>query len=326
MPRDGTEAAPGPRLIVDLGGTHTRCALLEGGRFGRIVTFRNDAHAGVADALRAGLAALAPTGPVTEAAIAIAAPVRGADVHMTNRGWSFSIPELRSALGLARLEVVNDFTAVALALIRLGPDERVQIGGGEPLAGAARAVIGPGTGLGVSALIPHRDGRGWAPVSGEGGHITLPATCDLEARLIARARAQLGHVSAERFVSGPGLLLLHETLAAERGAAPTARTPEDVTRLAAEGEPLAAETLDLFFAFMGTVAADVALTFGALGGLYLAGGILPDLREALLASQFRARFEAKGRYREYLNAIPTYLVTAEYPGLIGLQTLFDDVD
>jgi glucokinase len=239
---------------------------------------------------------------------------------MTNRGWRFSIDELRSRLGLERLDVLNDFTAIALALPHIPTDQRIAIGGGTPLPHKALAAIGPGTGLGVSALIPHR--TGWAAVTGEGGHVTLPASSALEARLIERARGRFEHVSAERLVSGPGILALHELLAAELGATKVAATPEEVTARAAGGDELARRTLDLFFAFLGTVAADVALTFGALGGVYLAGGILPRLEDALLASGFRERFESKGRYDEYLAAIPTYLIKAPQPALVGLAASF----
>jgi glucokinase len=309
-----------PRLIADVGGTHSRCALVVDGRMGEANVVLNDRHNGIADMLRAGLAALAPEAPVTEAAIAVAAPVRGDNVNMTNRGWQFSVEGLRRELGLERLDVINDFTAIALALPHIDDPQRVAIGGGAPLGGAAVAVLGPGTGLGVSALIPHHGA--WAAVTGEGGHVTLPASNELEARLIERARGRFGHVSAERFVSGPGLLNLYEVLALELGVPAIARTPKEVSARAASGDDLARRTLDLFFAFLGTVAADAALTFGALGGLYLAGGILPGHRDALLASNFRTRFESKGRYLDYLRAIPTYLVTAPQPGLIGLQHAF----
>ena len=320
MEASSPAAAEGPRLIADIGGTHSRCALVTNGKAGEPHVVRNDEHADIESMLRAGLAALASATRVTEGAIAIAAPVRGDEVHMTNRGWRFSIEKLRSRLGLVRLDVLNDFTAIALALPHIPPDQRVAIGGGTPLPRRAMAAIGPGTGLGVSALIPHRSG--WAAASGEGGHVTLPASNELEARLIERARARFGHVSAERLVSGPGMLALHELLALELGKTAGARTPEEVSALAAGGDDLARRTLDLFFELLGTVAADVALTFGALGGVYLAGGILPHLRDPLLASGFRERFESKGRYDEYLRAIPTYLVTAPQPGLLGLAASF----
>jgi glucokinase len=316
MKASASADASAPRLVADIGGTHSRCALVVDGRLGKPHVVRNDVHADIASMLREGLAALAPAIRVRAAAIAIAAPVSGDEVHMTNRGWQFSIAALQAQLGLERLDVLNDFTAIASALPHLRDSERAAIGGGTPVAGAAIAVIGPGTGLGVSALIPHRGG--WSAVSGEGGHVTLPASNALEARLIERARPRFGHVSAERFVSGPGMLTLHEMLALELGASELAPTPEAVSARAASGDELAQRTLDIFFALLGTVAADVALTFGALGGVYLAGGILPALREALFASTFRGRFESKGRYVDYLRAVPTYLVTAAQPGLIGL--------
>jgi glucokinase len=314
--RPGSSDKPtAPPLVADVGGTHSRCALVVDGRARPPHVVRNDRHPDIASMLREAIQALAPGG-VRRAALAIAAPVRGDAVHMTNRGWRFSIEGLRTELGLDRLDVINDFTAIALALPHLRPDERVAIGRGTPLAGTTVAVLGPGTGLGVSALIPY-DGS-WAAVSGEGGHVTLPAADDFEARIIARARERFDHVSAERLVSGPGLLLLHELLADELGAKARAQEPEEVSARAAGGDELAQRTLEVFFCLLATVAADVALTFGALGGVYLAGGILPSLREPLLASSFRDRFESKGRYREYLGEIPTYLVVAAQPALIGL--------
>lgn len=309
-----------PRLVADVGGTNLRCALSLGGRLGPVTVLNNDEHRDLAAALRAGLRALAPAQPVREAAIAVAAPVRGDAVRMTNRGWEFSGSTLRAALALDRLEVVNDFTAVALSLPCVG-SERLAIGGGTPLPDAALGVLGPGTGLGVSALIPARNG--WAAVSGEGGHVTLAASDDFEARLIARARDEHAHVSAERFVSGPGLYTLYRTMAAELGLSELAHSPQEVSAQALSGEPLAQRTLLQFFAFLGTVAADVALTFGTLGGVYLAGGILPALHTALATSAFRTRFEHKGRYGEYLGTIPTWLITAPNPGLRGLQRLLE---
>jgi glucokinase len=310
-------------LAADIGGTHTRCTLIAGGRLGRVEVLKNEAYPDIGAVLRAGLERLEPSAPVTMGALAVAAPLRGDSVHMPNRGWTFSIEALRRELDFDRLELVNDFTAIALALPVLREGDWVAIGGGTAVARKAIAVLGPGTGLGVSALVPHVRGEGWAPVSGEGGHVTLAATNDLEARLLERGRVRFGHVSAERIVSGPGMLALYELLAEERGVTPVARRPEDVSARAAAGDPLARAAADLFFGFLGTVASDVALTFGALGGVYLAGGILPSQVATLAASPFRARFESKGRYGDYLRAIPTRVITAEQPALLGLQALVE---
>ena len=181
------------------------------------------------------------------------------------------------------------------------------------------AALGPGSGIGVSALVPTADG--WAVVTGEGGHVTLPASTKEEQDVVALLRERFGHCSAERVLSGQGLVNLYVALAELAGRGQPTVTPEDVTRLASQREPLARKTLQMFFAMLGTVAGDIALTAGALGGVYIAGGIVPRLLDALVKSEFRARFESKGRYRDYMAAIPTYVITASLPAFRGLKYL-----
>src|SRR5690606_21358892 len=240
--------------------------------------------------------------------------------RMTNIPWRFSRERLAERLGLSRLLVVNDFAAVAWSLPDLGPSDRVQIGRGEPLPHATLATLGPGTGLGVAALAPTADG-GWTVVAGEGGHVTLPATTPDEAAVIERIRSLHGHCSAERFLCGPGLVTLYETLAVIAGRPVAKITPPDVTGLARQHEPLATKTLAMFFAMLGGVAGNLALTVGALGGVFVAGGIVPKLLDEIAASEFRERFEAKGRYRGYMERIPTYVITEPLPALRGLRRL-----
>jgi glucokinase len=252
--------------------------------------------------------------------LAVAAPITGDAVKMINIGWHFSQTELRKELGLKRLQVVNDFAAIAWALPRLTPADVMQIGGGESVPHATLAALGPGSGLGVSALVP--SGDSWAVMTGEGGHVSMPAVTREEQDVIAALRDRFdGHCSAERVLSGPGLVNLYVALAELAGRGRPTVTPEDVTNLARQGEPLARKTLAMFFAMLGTIAANLAVTTGARGGVYIAGGIVPRLAEQLGKSEFRARFEAKGRYREYLAAIPTYLITAQLPAFRGLKHL-----
>src|SRR5690606_25903884 len=220
---------------------------------------------------------------------------------------------------LSELIVVNDFAAVAWALPDLGPGDAVQVGGGTPAPRATLATLGPGTGLGVASLVPVRDG--WAVVAGEGGHVTLPATTAEEAAVAERLRNRHGHCSAERVLSGPGLVTLYETLAELAGRPVAKITPRDVTGLARQGEPLATRTIGMFLAMLGNVAGNLALTVGALGGVYVAGGIVPRLLDTVHKSEFRERFEAKGRYRDYMEKIPTYVITERLPALRGLRRL-----
>ena len=240
---------------------------------------------------------------------------------MLNINWHFSQAELRTELGLAELTVCNDFAAIAWGLPYFAASELLTIGRGQTAAGAALATLGPGSGLGVGALVPASDG--WAVMTGEGGHSTLPATTREEADVIEQIRGRYdGHCSAERVLSGPGLVNLYVALAELSGAGrPAALSPADVTTRAKQGEALARKALSMFFAFLGMVAGDLALTTGARGGVFIAGGIVPQLLEEFERSEFRARFEAKGRYATYLGAIPTHVITAPLPAFRGLRHL-----
>jgi glucokinase len=272
--------------------------------------------------LRRYLDGLPPESRPRTGALAVAGPVKGDEIRLTNLGWAFSTAALRESLGLDHLVVVNDFTAVAMALPWLPPESLMKIGGGEPAPGRAMAVLGPGTGLGVSGLLPA--GERWIPLSGEGGHVTLPATDDREAAVIAMIRQRQGHVSAERLISGAGLTNLYAALKTLAGGVPEAgTTPAEVGRLADEGDEIAGEAREMFFDFLGTVAGNLAMSLGALGGVYVAGGIIPRMQAAFAASGFREKFEAKGRYRDYMASIPTWLVTEPVPAFRGLAAVLD---
>ena len=317
--------SPSPmRLIVDLGGTNTRCALQASGDEPHVIRkVKNRRFDGLEEVLRQYLDDLPAEWRPATAALAVAAPIGGDQVTLTNLGWQFSIEELRTALGLEQLIVVNDFTAVAMALPWLPEDALLKIGPGEPVAGRALAVLGPGTGLGVSGLLPAGDK--WIPLSGEGGHVTLPATDDREAAVIAMIRQRQGHVSAERLVSGGGLCNLYAALKSlSGGVVGDVTSPEKISRLADSGDEIAQEARALFFEFLGTVAGNLAMSLGSLGGVYIAGGIVPKLQKAFAASAFREKFEAKGRYRDYMLGIPTWLVTESVPAFRGLAAILDE--
>jgi glucokinase len=307
--------------MADIGATTTRCALLDDkGQEQAPEIFDNADFTGVVGVLRVYLDHRRASDRPTRAALAVAAPIGGDEVQMINIGWRFSQGDLKQELGLKRLQVVNDFAAIAWALPQLTPADVTQIGGGESVPRTTLATLGPGSGLGVSALVPTSDG--WAVMTGEGGHVAMPAATREEQDVIALLRDRFdGHCSAERVLSGPGLVNLYVTLAELAGRGRPTVTPEDVTHLAKQGEPLARKTLAMFFSMLATVAANLALTAGARGGVYIAGGIVPRLVDALRKSEFRARFEAKGRYRPYLAAIPTHVITAPLPAFRGLRYL-----
>ncbi|MBT8144659.1 MAG: glucokinase [Gammaproteobacteria bacterium] len=305
-------------FIADVGGTNTRCALVNAdGSPHDIEVYANSDFPSLTAALTGYLASR--NANPRDAAVAVAAPITGDSVRLTNRQWHFSIEELRQDLGLDRLDVINDFSAVALSLPHLQSSDYVQVGDAQGLRGHALAVLGPGTGLGVSGLIPGPGG--YATLAGEGGHATLATATPREMQVKAAITTQFGHCSAERVISGPGLVLLYNTLRELAGATAADLEPHDVTQRADDGEPFAIETLDVFFGLLGSFAGNVALTLGATGGVYIAGGVAAILIEKLQDSVFRERFEAKGRYRGYLKAIPTRVITHPTPALIGLAAV-----
>lgn len=311
---------PATALLADIGGTNARFVLVEPSGAERAVTFACADHGSLESAIRAALVLLGAPTPPPLAALAVAAPITGDQVALTNLPWSFSCRALAGALGFERLEVINDFTAIALGVPHLGPDDCRPIGGGSAVAGAPIAVLGPGSGLGVSGLVP-ADAR-WIALSGEGGHVTMAAADDRESDVLAVLRGAYGHVSAERVVSGPGLVALYQAVAALNGRTPAPMTAAAVTEAAlTDASPDCVEAVHLFASFLGTVAGNVALTLGARGGVFIGGGIGPRLADFLDRSAFRARFTAKGRHTGYLSAIPTTLIIHPLPAFLGLATL-----
>jgi len=307
-------------LLGDIGGTNARFALLEpDGDIHDLRTLKSADHRDLRAAVRAYLDGAGHATP-DRAAFAVAAPITGDRVRFTNRGWAFSIARLRGALALREVRIVNDFVANALAVPHLRRGESVAVGGGRARAGAPIVVLGPGTGLGVAALVPH-DGR-WVPVATEGGHATLAAADDREAAIVARLRGRGAHVSAERLLSGPGLVALAGAIAAIDGRGPAPTDPETITVAGVAGrDPLCRAVVDTFLGMLGGFAGNLALSYGALGGVYVAGGIVPDFAGYVARSPFRKRFEAKGRFRGYLSAIPTRIVTRAEPAFLGLKAL-----
>lgn len=310
-----------PYLVADIGGTNARFALVHSSlQLSDSHTFPTADYANVSQAIQAYLRLVNVT--VRQAAIAIANPVLGDHVQMTNHHWQFSIQALQAQLSLDKLLVINDFTAQALAVTAMDAQQMVQIGGQPPIANAAKAVIGPGTGLGVSGLIP--DGRGrMSALAGEGGHVAFAPRDAVERRLLAFAEAQFGgHVSAERMLCGAGLTLLYQFFAAEAGQGSTtdkaAKTPAEITRAALEGsDALCRTVLSRYCQILGDACANIALTLGATGGVYIAGGIVPRLLDFLPQSGFRARFEDKGRFAAYLAPVPVFVITHPQAGLLG---------
>jgi glucokinase len=309
-----------PRLIADIGGTYARFALETApGRFEQTASLRCAEHADFHAAVSAYLATLSGT-PPEHAAIAIANPVEGDQVRMTNYHWQFSIEQMRERLGLQTLVVVNDFTALAMALPRLANGQRRQIGGGQVRERSVIGLLGAGSGLGVSGLIPAGDG--WIALGTEGGHSSFAPRDEREIAILRHALGEFDHVSFERLLSGPGLELIHRALVQRAGLAPQALAAPEITRRAlAASDAVCREALDAFCAILGTAAANLAVTLGAFGGIYIGGGIVPRLGDYFERSPFRARFEDKGRFSDYLRAIPTFVITAEQATFVGASAI-----
>lgn len=304
-------------LVADIGGTNARFALVADADSTPFAqrNLRCADYPTIVDATRSYLELVAMGEPY-QAVMSVASPVTGDELSMTNHIWSFSVSETRKALGLDHLKVINDYTALALALLFLGDEQRVQVGGGEVLAGHPRAVLGPGTGLGVSAVVPAGDH--WVPLESEGGHVSYGPVNAREHQIIEVIQGKMSHVSAESLVSGPGLSLIYEVITRLDGGEAKKLSPGEVSALALRNDcAMAAESLAIFCGILGTVAGNLALTLGARGGVYIGGGIILKVLDTFMRSSFRERFEQHGRLTKYLQKIPTYVINMDYPALTG---------
>ena len=314
----GSRTQDTTRLVADIGGTNVRFALLRPGS-DEPEQERNLVCADFEGLQQAARHYLSRVGnpEVREAAIDVATAVTGDFVKLTNSPWAFSIEQTRRQLGLDRLLVVNDFTALALSLPLLRPSELRQVGRGEALAHAPIALIGAGTGLGVSGLLPNDDR--WVPLEGEGGHTAFSPMNEREDGVLGALRARFGHVSTERVVSGPGLVNIYQSLCQLDHVPVRGFEPHQVTEAGLGGhDAQCAEALTMFCAILGTAAANLVITLGARGGLYLGGGIVPKLGEYFDRSPFRSRFEHKGRFSGYVASVPSFVILADNPALRGL--------
>jgi glucokinase len=307
-------------LLADIGGTNARFALLAGGRVGTVAHLAVHDYGSFREALSVYLGNLPEAGEVRAAILAAAGAVQDGRCALTNSPWVIDAAELCAAHGFSTVRLLNDFEAVAWSLPRLSGDKLLQIGGRQPVDGAPLAALGPGTGLGISANIPHVTGR--LVLSSEGGHSTMAGRSSREDAVIMHLRQRFGHVSAEHVVSGGGLENLYEALAVLDGIVLPRRRAAEITRYGVEGSCITSRAaVDMFCAMLGTVAGNLALTLGARGGIYIAGGILRHMPGYFVGSQFRARFEDKGRLRKYLESIPAYLILDEDAAFVGLRTL-----
>lgn len=308
---------PAYAIVADIGGTNARFSRVELASLAldNVAVYPCAEFATLADALvhyqqQQGLT------DIKHVAIAIACPVTSDQISMTNFHWRFSVKAMQQQLGLEALQVMNDFTAVAMSLPALTAEQKVKVGSGEVQHGKPMAVLGAGTGLGVAHLLSVNDQ--FIPLPGEGGHVDWAAQTEQEWFIQQMLAKEYGHVSPERLLSGPGLEAIYKALALYRQQVAAPLSAAEIAKQALTGEcTLARDTVLQFFASLGSVAGDLSLTLSTFGGVYIAGGIAPKLLPLLADSEFRARFEAKGRFSAFNRQIATYVVTAEQPGLVG---------
>lgn len=303
-------------LIADVGGTNIRLALVDyqSGSIEQIKKYRCSEFPGIEDAIRVYLDEVDIQ--LEDACIAIACPTSGDWITMTNHSWAFSRSETKRNLGFKNFCVINDFTANAMSIPTLNARQRIQIGGAKSDADAPISVYGPGTGLGVAHLINHK-GR-FIPIACEGGHADFSPISELEVEILSFLKGRFGRVSNERLISGPGLANIYEALCHIHQKPVQQYLPADVSTKGLSGEDsICRQALAIFCQMMGSFGGNLALTLGAFGGVYIAGGVVGNFVDYFIGSDFRNRFEEKGRFSRYCSQIPVYLITAEQPGLQG---------
>jgi glucokinase len=306
-------------LLADMGGSATRFAVCgPPGRPERVRIIDNETVSGPEAAIRRYLD---ETGvPARAAVLAVAGPVAGSEIKLTNRDWRFNCDQLAERFGFDCIHAINDFEAVAHAIPALRPDEARPLGRATPPRSGPKAVLGPGTGLGVAALVPQ--GTEWIALASEGGHMSFgPAAAD-ERVVFQRLAASEGEpIGAETVISGPGLERIYRALN-PFGIPLVART---IAAQARAGASDARVAVDLFVRLLGRFAGDVALLLKATGGVYIAGGVAQKLGPLFDVAIFRAAFENHPPYQDMLAAIPTSLMLCSEPGLVGCAALAQQI-
>ena len=299
-------------IVGDIGGTHTRLARVCAGQLEHTTRYMNREMGSLEACLEAFLNATQALDAPLDLRLALAAPIGGDEISLTNLDWHISARAIRARFDCRALTLINDFAALAYAIPAFGEGDLLSVGAGQALDSAPALILGPGTGFGASLYLPSGE-----VIATEAGHAFAAATTAEEAQVLGFLCADSGPVSIEQVVSGNGLLNLYRGVSARTYGGEC--TAERVFETALAGtDPVAMRALDLFFAFLGLAARNLALSTGARGGVYLAGGILPRYPQALAQSCFRRRFETPAPLSGYLEAIPTALVTHEAPALLGL--------
>jgi glucokinase len=305
-----------PVLIADIGGTNARFALVHD-RDAPLQVFRSVGTADFPTIEDAIASVLAGSGLKSRAAIIdVAGPITGDAVPLTNAHWVIKPHDVIERLKTEDVILLNDFEALALALTALKAEDLVSTGGG-PSPSGAKVVLGPGTGLGVGALI--EAGGLWVPVPGEGGHVALGPDEPDEFPIWANIEPEMGRISAETILCGRGLVNLYRAVALTDGREAVLTTPAEITTSALDrSDAIAVKTVSLWTRLLGRVAGDMALVFMARGGAYVAGGIPPRILPFIREGEFRRAFEQKAPHQAVMAAIPSYVVVGDNPALHGL--------
>ena len=318
------DASSNPRwnLVADIGGTNARFSAVLEGQLESEHEFHHSVEeypefAGLIGGLLAEIAeATGWNNPPVNACFAVACPADTEVIAFTNSHWKFTKTSLKQALGCEHLAVINDFEAVAHGIVELGEADLVQVGGESPIADKAIGILGAGTGLGVAGLVQHSDG--YHVLDTEGGHADYAPIDEIQSAVVNCLREIYGRVSLERLLSGKGLLNIYTALCTIEGVDAVFTTPAEVVAGALDAEDAKAlQTLNMFCEGMGSAAGNLALTLGAKGGIYIAGGVIPRFQEFFINSGFRSKFEDKGRFVSYLQPIPVYIVIRSNLGLLG---------
>jgi len=317
-----------PYIVADIGGTNARFALITGKnnqnhRIEHIKILAASEYATLAEALKTYLESLGSI-QVKNACVAVAGPVVGDRVKMTNLSWEFSCQDMARSFNFEHFIAMNDFAAVAAACSQVTADHLIEIKSGTETRDSTKAVFGPGTGLGVAGLVNNHGS--WVPVPSEGGHVNIAPATAFEIEVLKAAMEQHDHVSAEVFLSGPGLFNLYRAVCAVRGETAKTLSPAEISKGALEGtEEILVQTLGTFCSFIGSFAGNLALTYGAKGGIYMAGGILPRFSDFLKASAFEERFQSKGPMSKYVKDIPAYLIVHPETPFVGSGAWLEQV-
>ena len=311
-------------LVADIGATNARFALAVTGSNELIkpLTLLTNNFTNINSACSEYFNHIADLHP-SRACIAVACPISGDHVSLTNNSWSFSIEEVRKELNLERLKVVNDFKAMAAGVTHLTAEEVAQIGEGAPIPERTMVVIGPGTGLGVATVVQHEKGQ--IILEGEGGHVCFAPGNEREMDILRLLSRQFSRVSTERILSGDGINNLFQALAEIDGVAPPDLSTSSIVQRAISGsDARCLEVMEIFCGVLGSFAGNLAMTLNPQGGVYIGGGIIPRIAKLLKDSSFRTRFEGKGRLSSFIKNVPTYLILTDHTALTGAASLLLD--